>query len=482
VSKAFGALLVLQDVSIAFEPGTVHAVIGENGAGKSTLLGIAAGRLAPDAGVVRVGGAPLAPHTVREAARRGVGLVEQELAIAGALSVLENVTLGAEPVRGFGRIDWAAARERAERAAGDIGLSLEWSALAGTLGVGDRQRLELVRVLARAPQVLLLDEPSAALPPGEAEALYDVLRRLADGGKTVVVVTHRLEDLRRHVDAVSVLRRGKLLSTRALGGGEREAAITEAGRQAMAAAEEPAGLRAQPPPGEVRLEVRDLMSEPALRGVSFNVRAGEIVGMAGIAGNGQEALVRVLAGLERPRSGAVRVESVAVVHEDRGAEGLVLDASVRENLVLGELAKFSRHGVIDEAAVDRAARARISDLGVQAPDLDAPARSLSGGNQQKIVLARVLPRATPSTTLVLAQPTRGLDVASSRRIHDRIRGIRDQGSAVLIVSADLDELRALCGRILVMARGRIVADLSPESPTERFAEAMLGAPAGGGRS
>jgi simple sugar transport system ATP-binding protein len=366
-----------------------------------------------------------------------------------------------------------------------MGVALEWDMPAGAMGVGDRQRLEIVRTLMRDARVLILDEPTAVLTPGEADALYTTLRRLAEGGRAVVVVTHRLDEVRRFADVASVLRRGALVSTRAVRDA-RDAELSQLTRDIMGHDPLPRLERSARPLAEVTLSVHDLRLGRALRGVTFTVRGGEIVGVAGVEGNGQRELVRILGGLEAPEEGQVRdgagqpwtSADVAVVHEDRLADGLVPSASVRENLVLGELERFARHGLVDASALDRDARKRASRAQLAVESLPLPASALSGGNQQRIVVARAVSRGERARALVFAQPTRGVDLQAARAIHTEIMGAASRGKAVLVVSADLAELRVLCDRILVMARGRVVADLPPDAADARFGEAMLGGHAG----
>ncbi len=477
LDKHYGAVHAVRDVSLAFEPGRIHVVAGENGAGKSTLLKMAAGVVTPDAGRVVVGGARLEPHTAREAIRRGIGMVQQHFALVPVLSALDNLMLGAEPVRSWGRLDRAVARERAEAVSREVGVSLPWEAPVETLGVGDRQRLEILRTLVREARVIILDEPTAVLTPAEATALYTTLRKMADAGRAVVVVTHRLDEVRDHADEVSVLRQGRLVSTRTVTARD-EAALRQLTRDIMGQEPPEPLVRGSRTAGEVALDVRDVHLGRALRGVTFSARAGEVVGIAGVEGNGQRELVRVLAGLDTPDAGEVRSGSVAVVHEDRHAEGLVLGASVRDNLVLGELSGFaSRLGIIDGAAVESQARARLERANVVPPDLDALAGTLSGGNQQKVVMARAVARAGRVQAFVFAQPTRGVDIGAARAIHGEILRMAEEGKAVVVVSADLAELRALSDRILVMARGRIAGEFTPETTDMRLGEAMLGGPA-----
>ncbi|HEX3770433.1 MAG TPA: ATP-binding cassette domain-containing protein [Polyangiaceae bacterium] len=471
MTKRFGALVAVDGVSLAFEAGRIHAVLGENGAGKTTLLKIAAGLVEADAGAILIDGAP----ATRAAVRAAVRMVEQHFALAGALTALEQVMLGAEPVRGFGRLDRAAARAKAAAVAREVGAAVDWDARVETMGVGEKQRLEIVRALVRDAGTLILDEPTAALTHGEAGALYATMRRLADGGRAVVVVTHRLDEVRLHADDVSVLRHGQLVSTRALG--DRGDAVVEAlTREAMNAdaAGPPRARTRRPHADAVRLSLRDARRAPGLRGASLTVRAGEIVGVAGVDGNGQRELVRVLAGLEPLDAGELAAEGVAVVHEDRSVDGLVLEATVRDNLVLGELADYTAFGIVQRERLEREASLRMQRGGVVPPDLDLVAGALSGGNQQKIVVERALARTDKVSALVFSQPTRGVDPPAARLVHEAIVRAADAGKAVLVVSADLDELRAIADRIVVLARGVFVADLPPDAPEARFGEAMLG--------
>jgi ABC-type uncharacterized transport system ATPase subunit len=489
LAKSYGAVRAVHDVTLAFEAGEIHAVVGENGAGKSTLLKMVAGVTTPDAGHVEIDGKTLAPHTAAAAIARGVGMVQQHFALIGVFTALENIVLGREPLRATARalgvLDMAHAREKVAAIGRELGVELPLDAPTETLGVGDRQRLEIARALYRDARVIILDEPTAVLTPREAEALYATLRRLADGGKAIVVVTHKLDEVKGHADVASVMRRGELVSS---------GAVTRDGDgRALSEAIMGGALPAELPPrtgevGEVRLRVRDVRLERALRGVSFEVRAGEIVGIAGVEGNGQRELVGVLAGTEARDAGEVFPEAgaLAVVHEDRHREGLVLDATLRDNLILGELAHFGRFGILDLPAMQRVAKDRLTRARVVPDDLDAEAKALSGGNQQKIVVERALSRTRVDTVergarsdggsavLVVAHPTRGVDLGAARSIHAALLDAAARGIAVLVISSDLHELRALGHRILVMARGRIVADLAPTATDRELGDAMLG--------
>jgi simple sugar transport system ATP-binding protein len=464
VSKRFGATVAVREGSLALEKCKIHAIVGENGAGKSTISSIAAGLVAPDTGHVEIFGAKLSPHTARAAIARGVGMVQQHFRLVDALSVLENAMLGVEPVRGFGRVDLAAARAKLDAVQRELGSSLVANARTGSLGVGDRQRLEIARVLFRDAQILLLDEPTAVLSPQEVAALYTTLRRLADAGRAVAVVTHKIDEVMEFADAVTVMRRGHVVSTREIDRAgdlhaQRRAILHDAFHDSEEAS--PVVARAGDESQRMLLEIEGLKSERRLQGVRLHVRAKEIVGLAGVEGNGQQELVEILAGLREATSGTVRARGpIEVVLEDRHRQGLVLAASVADNAVLGEHARFTRFFVLNVRALRAEASRRVRDGDVSPPEIDLPVAALSGGNQQKLVLARALARgvASEARVLVLAQPTRGVDIHAARQIHLRIAAAADAGAAVLVSSSDLDELRALCHRIVVIARGRIVGD------------------------
>ncbi|MDB5215747.1 MAG: Nucleoside transporter, ATP-binding protein [Myxococcaceae bacterium] len=489
VSIRYGDCVAVRPSSVNFRSGLIHAVCGENGAGKSTLLKIVAGMVVPDTGHVDAFGSRLAPHTPREAISRGIGMVLQHFALVPVFTALENIVLGAEAVSAFGVLDERAARRRAEAVGKDLGVDLHLDATVASLGVGDRQRLEIARALYRQAKLLILDEPTAVLTKGEVEALYATLRRLADAGTGVVVVTHKMDEVRDYADEVTVMRRGEVLFTRTL---DRSSAassatasrldaqveeVTAAIMGAVTTAEHAAAPASTVDAGaDVVLALEGVSLGRALEDVSFALHAGEIVGVAGVEGNGQRELVAVLARDSAPDRGEVKGAMPAVIREDRQLEGLVLDATLRDNIVLGELRSFTGAlGLLDLHALEAEALTRIARSGAP-PDLDRPARSLSGGNQQKIVVARALARLgkTRTRALVAAQPTRGVDLGATEDIHGRLRQAAANGAGVLVLSADLAELRALCSRILVLARGRVVADLPPTTSDAELGRRMLG--------
>jgi simple sugar transport system ATP-binding protein len=502
VSRRYGDFLAVDGATVTLEPGCIHAIVGENGAGKSTLLKMAAGVLAPSAGEVRIDGRPLLPATPAEAIRRGVGMVHQHFMLVGAFRAIENVILGGEPTS-FGRLDIDAATKRATAILASAGITLPLAALTSSLTVGERQRLEILRVLYRGAHALLLDEPTAVLSPFEAQELYATLRALAEGGVAVTIVTHRLDEVSRHADHVTVMRHGKVVLSQAL----RRASLASLPHDLATRASPDDLTRAimggTPPPlfqppevaedAPIVLDVQALKLDPAdkggagcgLDGVDLAVRSGEIVGVAGVEGNGQHELVRAIAGMEPRATGRITVAGrdlagarvrarrpfLGVVHEDRHVEGLLLDASVGDNLVLGDLG--DRWSLDEAATISR----RIRAFGVEPASAERLAGELSGGNQQKIVMARALDRlrgAGGKAAVVLAQPTRGVDVGAAAVIHAAIGEAAASGIAVLVLSADLAELRRLSHRILVMLKGKIVAELPRNASEMAIGRAMLG--------
>lgn len=517
VTKRFGEVAAVLDVSISLEPGLIHAVIGENGAGKSTLLKLAAGALAPTAGSVLIDQSPLEPATPVEAVRLGVGMVHQRFMLVGAFTAIENLVLGSEPTLAGGRIDWAAALARARGMMKSAGLKVPLDAKTDALTAGERLRLEILRVLFRGARAILLDEPTASLSPIEADELYAMLRRLAETGSTVAVVTHRLDEVVRFADRVIVMRRGSvaLSKTLKISSGKGSKPPPPDGPPRALENELTAAITGgEPPPivapptlvekATVVLEANGLsLEDPTtgkklLDGVDLSVRSGEIVGIAGIEGNGQRELLRVLAGLEPSATGRVSVlgklvsgdphrgdeeararrSYLGIVHEDRYIDGLLLDASAGENLILGDVGDAeetsAEEGAFDEAAV--IAR-RLERFQLRPPDAGKLAREFSAGNQQKLVVARALDRIARKkgeAAAILAQPTRGVDVGAAAVIHAAIGSAVAAGLAVIVISADLAELRLLCHRILVLRGGRIVASLPPHASDAAIGRAMLG--------
>jgi simple sugar transport system ATP-binding protein len=464
VTRAFGGRIADRDVSLSVAPGELHALVGENGAGKSTAMRIAAGILRPDAGVVRIFGTPLSPHRPAQAIALGLGMVHQHFMLVDPLTVAENVVLGDEP-RDRPWLDLRAAAARIEALGESLGARVDPARRAGDLGVGDRQRVEILKLLWRGTRLLILDEPTAVLAPAEARALLGTLRRLCDEGRAVVWVTHRLDEVTDHADRVTVLRRGEVVARF----DAARIAAADIARAMVGGDLPPPPARIEAPSHEVRLSVRDLAAG-VLAGFSLEVRGGEIVGLAGVEGNGQTDLVETVAGLRASRHGTVALDGrdvtrssvrarreagLAFVPEDRAA-AVVPDFTLEENLRLG--------GVRQPAAA-------LSRFDVQPADPRGFAGDLSGGNQQKLLLCREMSRAF--SALVAAHPTRGIDVLHVRFVHERLLAARAAGKAVLLVSADLDELRSLCDRIVVMWRGALAGVLAPADATDETLGALM---------
>jgi simple sugar transport system ATP-binding protein len=491
IGKRYPGVVANRAVDLDIAMGSLHAIVGENGAGKSTLMRILAGMLRPDTGEIRLRGAAVRWRSPADAIAAGIGMVHQHLQLAEDLTVLENIVLGAEPVR-HGALDRRSAAA-AIRALGErYGLPLDPDARVEDLPLGVRQRVEILKVLYRGARILILDEPTAALVPQEAADLLGHLRALRDDGLTVLLVSHRLDEVLGAADTVTVMRAGSVAATvRPDETDSRRLAALLVGDELP----EPA-RHTTPPRPDVVLEVRGLRvprspGGAALEDVSLTVRAGEIVGLAGVEGNGQAELVEAIVGLARPDSGSVeladrdvtrtgvrerRSAGLGFIPADRHRDGLLLDASLWENRLLGHLVgpPAARGPWIDRGAARRSTAAIVAEGDIRTPGIEVAASALSGGNQQKLIVGREL-AGTPRM-LVAAHPTRGVDVGAQAAIRARLVAARDAGLAVLLLSVDLEELIGLADRILVMLRGRIVAELDPATVTpEILGAAMTGA-------
>ena len=458
--KRFGDRAALAGATLSVARGEIHALVGENGAGKSTLLKTAFGLVRADRGRLAIGGAELdlARHDPRVARAHGLGLVQQHGALVGSLSVVENAVL--PRARGL-YVDLAAPAAALARAAADVGLAIDPSARVDGLPVGVAQRAEILIALAAGATILALDEPTALLTPAEVAGLFDALRTLRERGDTVVLVTHKLDEVRAIADRVTVLRAGRTVATF-----PGDAPAAEIAR-AMVGADVPGAVRPAPPDAAAPAAL-----ELAFGAATVRVARGEIVGVAGVEGNGQRELVAAaVAKVARAR--------LALIPEDRHGEGLVLPASVADNLALGRLDELSPGLGLDRAAVRAHATRLCAEFDVRPADPDAPAASLSGGNQQKVVVARELSR--PAIDVVIAaQPTRGVDLAAIALIHSRLRAAAASGAGVLIVSADLDEILALAHRAVVLYRGAIagaVDELGAPDARGQLGALMTGADA-----
>jgi ABC-type uncharacterized transport system ATPase subunit len=494
VTKVFPGVVANDHVDFSVRAGEIHALVGENGAGKTTLMNLLYGLVHMDSGEVLIDGKPTRISGPRDAIARGIGMVHQHFMLIPVFTVGENVMLGREPVSGPGFYDHASAREKIAELSRQYGLALDPDARMGDLPVGLQQRAEIVKVLYRGANILILDEPTGVLTPQESKELFVVLRDLVKAGKTIIFISHKLKEVLEISDRITVMRRGKVvghLITKHTN--EEEIATAMVGREVLLRVDKKPAK-----PGAVAFKVENLTASsdrgvPALKGVTFELRQGEILGIAGIEGNGQSELMEVLAGTRRATGGRVllgdrdvtafdarteRDAGIAFIPEDRRGTGLVLGYSIADNLILGRQRSpaFSWHKLLLRLlAIREWARRLVKEFDIRTPTIEAQARTLSGGNQQKIIVAREMgghPRV-----LLASQPTRGVDIGAIEFIHRRLVQERDEGTAILLISAELDEIRSLSDRIAVMYEGRIVSFESPETPEERLGLLMTG---GGG--
>jgi simple sugar transport system ATP-binding protein len=484
-------VLANDHVDLELQEGEILALLGENGAGKTTLMNVLYGLYAPDEGEIYVRGERVDIESPSDAIRYGIGMVHQHFMLIPVFTVTENVMLGDESVRAGIMLDRDAAAERIEEISSRFGLEVDPSAMVEDLSVGVQQRVEIIKVLYRQADILILDEPTAVLTPQEAEDLFAVIRSLVAQGKSVIFITHKLKEVLSIADRITVLRRGQVV------GDADPAHVTEAELAKMMVGREvilKVG-KEQRQPGQTILDVQDLRvrddrGATAVDGVSLQVRAGEILGIAGVQGNGQTELVEALTGLRRAEEGHVAIggrlmtdaspreiteAGTAHIPEDRQRDGLILLFSVADNLVMNTyyVRPFARGVVLQQDEIRTVAEERAERFDVRAPSIAVPVANLSGGNQQKVIVARELSR--PIRLLVAAQPTRGLDVGSIEYIHSQLVQKRDEGCAVLLVSSELDEILSLADRIAVLYEGRIVATLpAKEATKERLGLLMAG--------
>ena len=502
IDKWFGEVHANRDVSLVVRRGTIHGVVGENGAGKSTLMGILYGYYQPDRGEILVGGRSAVVRSAQDALAAGIGMVHQHFMLVEPFTVLENVVLGVEGAFRLGA-GMNRARAELERLGREYHLEVDPDARVADLGVGQRQRVEILKALYRGADLLILDEPTAVLTPQEADHLFRILASLRSEGKTVLLITHKLREILEVTDVVTVMRQGHVVATlpTAATTPEQLAELMVGRKVSLRVDKTPAR------PGEPVLEVTDLVVEDGLgvervKGVSFTVRRGEIVGVAGVAGNGQSELLEALAGIRPVKSGQIRLKANSLVDaearsprrlrrlglshvpEDRHRMGLIIPFVARESAILGYHDESTYNGAIRlrRSAVASSWERQVAEYDIRPGSGVLPTSAFSGGNQQKIVLARELDR-NPDLLLV-GQPTRGVDIGAIEFIHRRLVALRDAGKALLLVSVELDEILALADRILVMHDGRIVGDVSRAAATERTLGLMMagvpGAQAGHG--
>ncbi|MCR9068601.1 MAG: ABC transporter ATP-binding protein [Rhodobacteraceae bacterium] len=486
ISKAFGPVQANKDISLAVQPGTIHGIVGENGAGKSTLMSILYGFYKADAGEILINGKPTPIPDSQAAIRAGIGMVHQHFKLVENFTVLENVILGAED-GALLRPSLSKARRLLKELENEYGLKVDPDAVIEDLSVGRQQRVEILKQLYRQADILILDEPTGVLTPSEADQLFRILERLKAEGKTIILITHKLREIMEITDTVSVMRRGEMTATvRTADTSPAEIAEMMVGRKVLLRVE-----KAPATPGDVVLNVQDLRvvddaGVERLKGVSFQIRAGEILGIAGVAGNGQTELLQVLGGMIPARSGTVtlknqeidltgkssdgqsrRARSIAHVPENRQTEGLIMPFDAWENVAFGyhNDPRYQAGPLfMDNAAVRDDTVEKMARYDVRPPNPRLPARNFSGGNQQKIVVAREMDRAPD--LLLVGQPTRGVDIGAIEFIHKQIIALRDQGKAILLVSVELDEILGLSDRIAVMFDGRIMGERLPDETDE----------------
>ncbi|SDQ11926.1 ABC transporter ATP-binding protein [Quadrisphaera sp. DSM 44207] len=491
VTKRFGSLVANDAIDLVVAPGEIHCLLGENGAGKSTLMNVLYGLLRPDAGEVLVDGRPVGFSGPGDALAAGIGMVHQHFMLVPVFTVAENVVLGAEPVRGGGLLDLAQARRRVREVSQRYGFDVDPDALVEDLPVGVQQRVEIIKALVRDARVLILDEPTAVLTPQETDELIEIMQQLRAAGTSVVFITHKLREVRAVADRITVIRRGRVVGTAAPDAAESELASLMVGREVTLTVE-----KAPAAPGEATFVVEDLVvvderGHRVVDGLDLQVRRGEVLALAGVQGNGQTELTEAILGLQPGASGSIRLGGVELlgrtprqvldagvgfVPEDRTVDGLVGTFSVAENMVLDlHGSPPYAQGLSLRTRVVRAfAQEKVREFDVRTPSVDTPAGSLSGGNQQKVVLARELAR--PLQLFIASQPTRGLDVGSIEFVHRRIVAERDSGTPVIISSTELDEVVALADRIAVVYRGRVVGVVPADTPRDVLGLMMAGVP------
>ena len=478
ITKRFGSVTANKGINLSIPANTIHAIVGENGAGKSTIMKILYGFYTADEGEIVIDGLKRDIGNPYDAIALGLGMVHQHFMLIPPMTVMENIILGAEPGNPL-KIDFKKAGDEIAKLSQDFGFDIDPQAKVADLSVGQQQRVEVLKALYRGARILILDEPTAVLTPQEVEEFFKILRSMRDQGKTVIIITHKLSEVLALSDNVTVMRDGQVV-------GERRTSETNAAELARLMVGREVLLRVEKPPAnpkEAVLSVRNLKLDSRLSNLNFEVRAGEIVGIAGVEGNGQTELVEVLSGLLRADSGAITLAGrdiarlgarelkelgIAHIPEDRHRRGLLLDFDLAHNTILGTHyrapAAPSALGLLDEKAINAKAERIIADFDVRPPNAALPAKALSGGNQQKLVVGREFD-LHPKLMLV-SQPTRGVDIGAIEFIHRKLIELRDSGAAILLVSAELEEVLSLSDRILVMYQGKIVGEVDPQAASQ----------------
>ena len=490
ITKRFPGIVANDGVSFDLRRGEVHALLGENGAGKSTLMNVLYGLYRPDEGEILVDGRPVVMHSPKDAIEQGIGMVHQHFMLIPVMTVAENIVLATEPKTAGVLLDYSAAESRVREISERFGLAVNPRSKIQSITVGQQQRVEILKALYRGADILVLDEPTAVLTPQEAKELFAIVQELTAQGKSIIFISHKLNEVLEIADRITVLRRGKLIETLPGEGATEEGlARLMVGREVLLRVEKGPAQPAEPLLEVENLQVFDERGIEAVRGISFTVRAGEIVGLAGIDGNGQTELIDALSGLQSVAEGSVKLggrdvtrvsardhydEGLGHVPQDRQRRGLVLEFSLAENTALHDFRSrgYSRGGWLFLRRLAERARRLIREFDVRGGGPQTAAGGLSGGNQQKIVLAREIDR--DPKVLIAAQPTRGLDVGAIEFVHRRLVEERDEGRAILLVSLELEEILSLSDRILVMYEGEIAGEFPPTASEEELGVAMTG--------
>jgi simple sugar transport system ATP-binding protein len=472
LTKKFGAFKAVDDVSLSFEPGQIHAVLGENGAGKSTLMKLLFGLYQPTAGEIRLRGQPVTWRTPRQAIEHGLGMVQQHFSLVGPLSVIDNIMLGAEVTRLGGLLSRQEAIDELTQLLPTGALALPWQSPVQNLSVGQKQKVEILKLLFRKAQILFLDEPTAVLTPEEIDEFFSILRLLRNSGRTIVLITHKIDEVFKVCDTYAILRQGRLISR-----GRLEQANPKSLVEAMMGRKiESLSPERSLPQTKLRLKCQNVktapLSDSSLKNISFEVRAGEILGVAGVEGAGQSTLVDCILGLQsfageiwlgpqKVRPGTtqhLRKSALGIIPEDRLRQGLWATETCSDNMLIGLEDLFSQFGILQQKKLKQKTQQWMEQYDVRVPSLQAAVGSLSGGNQQKFIFAREVEGHQPQL-LICHQPTRGVDLGAIDRIHRTLLKLREQGLAVLLISSEIDELLTLSDRMLVFFKGQINAEL-----------------------
>jgi simple sugar transport system ATP-binding protein len=490
ITKRFPTIVANDRVDFDLRKGEVHALLGENGAGKSTLMNVLYGLYHPDEGEILINGKPAQLGSPKASIESGIGMVHQHFMLIPVMTVAENIVLATEPVHDGILLDYATAEKRVREISERFGLAVDPRAVVQDITVGQQQRVEILKALYRGADILILDEPTAVLTPQEAQELFAIVRSLTEQDKSIIFISHKLNEVTEIADRVTVLRRGKKIETLpAAGATEQELARLMVGREVLLRVDKSAATPAEPRLSVDSLYVDDDRGIEKVRSVTFDVRGGEIVGIAGVDGNGQTELIDAITGLRSPKAGRIVVDGEDITNEgaqesldaglghipeDRQRRGLVLDFSIAENMALHDYdhPPASRFGWLYPNRLVAKAAKLIREFDVRGGGPQTRAGGLSGGNQQKVILAREIDR-NPAV-LVAAQPTRGLDVGAIEFVHRRLVEERDEGRAILLVSLELEEILSLSDRILVMFEGQIVGEFPPDVSQEDLGVAMIG--------